>query len=95
MIIERFTWKVSHQRHKEFIRLVKALVEAMGHTPRVCSYLFGDADIVTSELEFQSLADREQSVIDFDYSLPEWAAFVERYPDLAETGMTRELLRVH
>jgi hypothetical protein len=95
VIIERFTWKVSHLHHAEFIALVRALVEAMGHTPRVCSYLFGDADIVTSDLEFETLADREQSVVDFDFSLPEWAAFVEKYPDLAETGMTRELLRVH
>jgi hypothetical protein len=95
VIIERFTWKVSHLHHAEFIALVRALVEAMGHTPRVCSYLFGDAGIVTSDLEFGSVVDREQAIADLDYTLPEWVKFIEKYPDLAETGMTRELLRVH
>jgi hypothetical protein len=50
---------------------------------------------VTSDLEFGSVVDREQAIADLDYTLPEWVKFIEKYPDLAETGMTRELLRVH
>ena len=95
MIVERVTWKVNHIHQSEFIELLKALVEAMGHTPRVCSCMFGPADTVTSELEFETMEDREKSVNDFDLSMPEYVAYVEKYPELAETGMTRELLRLH
>jgi hypothetical protein len=80
--------------HNEFIELVKATVEAWGFTPRVCSHLFGDADIVTSDLEFETHADREAFMAGFDDSQPEYVEFLKRYPDLAETGMTRDLLRV-
>lgn len=95
MLIERFTWKVSHLHQKEFIELLKAMLEAQGKSPHVCSYVFGDRDIVTSDLQYETMADREKDVADFDYDQPEWIAFVEKYPDLAETGMTSELLRLH
>ena len=95
MLVERFTWKVSHLVQKEFIELLKAMLEAQGKTPRVCTYVFGDRDIVTSDLHYETLADREKDVADFDYNQPEWIAFVAKYPDLAETGMTCELLQMH
>jgi hypothetical protein len=71
------------------------MLEAQGKTPHVCSYVFGDRDTVTSDLLYESMADREKDIADFDYDQPEWIAFVERFPDLAETGMTSELLRLH
>jgi hypothetical protein len=95
MLIERFTWKVSHLHQKEFIELLKAMLEAQGKTPRVCSYVFGDRETVTSDLQYETMADREQDIADFDYDQPEWIAWVEKYPDLAETGITCELLRLH
>lgn len=95
MLIERFTWKVSHLHQKEFIELLKAMLEAQGKTPRVCSYVFGDRDIVMSDLHYETMADREKDMAGLDYDQPEWIAFVEKYPDLAETGMTSELLRLH
>jgi hypothetical protein len=95
MLIERFTWKVSHLHQKEFIELLKAMLEAWGKTSRVCTYVFGDRDIVTSDLHYETMADREMDVADSDYDQPAWIAFVAKYPDLAETGMTSELLQVH
>jgi hypothetical protein len=94
MLIERFTWKVSHLHQKEFIELLKAMLEAWGKTPRVCTYVFGDRDIVTSDLYYETMADRERDVAEVDYDQPGWIAFVAKYPDLAETGMT-SLLQVH
>ena len=95
MIIERFTWKVSHLHQQEFIGLLKALLVAQGKTPPICTYVFGDRDIVTSDLHYETMADREQDIAGFDYHLPEFVAFVETYPHLIETGMTSQLLQVH
>jgi hypothetical protein len=50
---------------------------------------------VTSDLHYETMADREQDIAEFDYDQPEWIMFVEKYPGLAETGMTSELLRLH
>jgi hypothetical protein len=94
MIVERITWKVSYSHQNEFIELLKATVEAMGFTPCVCTYRFGAADIVTSDLEFETFLDREKYWEDFDYNAPEHVAFHERLPDLATTAK-HELLIVH
>jgi hypothetical protein len=95
MIVERFTWKAKVGCRAEVIELVKALVEEIGLTPRVCSYVFGPYDIVSSDLEFETMEDREKFWADFDGSGPAWAEFHEKLPDLTGSGATHELLQVH
>jgi hypothetical protein len=50
VLMERFTWKLSHLQQKEFIELLKATLETQGKAPHVCPYVFGDRDVVTSDL---------------------------------------------
>ncbi len=95
MIVERWTWQVRTENKSEFIELVKASVEALGFTPRVCSYRFGAMDTVSSDLEFETLQDREKWWDNHDTSLPVWVEWYEKYPDLIEPGRTCELLFVH
>ena len=95
MIVERWKWKVRYKHQSEFIESLKALVEALGFTPRVCTYRFGAVDTVTSELEFESFLDREKWWEDFDRSMLEYVEFVEKSQDLAEPDRACELLIVH
>ena len=95
MVVERWTWQVRPARQSEFIESLKAMVEAIGFTPRVCTYRFGAVDKVTSELEFESFLDREKWYEAFDRSLPEFVEFVKKTQDLAEPGRVCELLIVH
>jgi len=95
MIVERWTWQVKPARQSEFIELVKATVEALGLTPRVCSYRFGAVDTVSSDLEFETFLDRTEWWDNYDPSLPEVVEWYEKYPDLTELGRTMELLIVH
>ena len=95
MIVERITWKVNHIHHSEFIKLVKAAVEGLGKTPRICSYMFGPKDVVTSDLEFETMDDRQKYWADLDRNQADFVEWIKKYPDLAEIGMTAELLRVH
>jgi hypothetical protein len=95
MIIERFTWKVGHQQMDEFIKSVKAMVEKAGWTTRICTFMFGPMDIVIHDLEFETEEDRQKYWTSIDWSLPEITEFKKKYADLAESGATHELLRVH
>jgi hypothetical protein len=95
MIVVRYTWKVNHIHHSEFIKLLKAMIEEAGLTPRVCSHMFGPRDTVSSELEFETIEDWRAWWGDVDWSKPAVTEFEARYPDLAEIGMTAELLRIH
>jgi len=97
MIIERFTWKVRHsrQQQEELIKSVKAMVEKAGWTTRTCTFMFGPSDIVILDLEFETEEDRQKFWASIDWSLPEMTEFVKKYADLAESGATHELLRVH
>jgi hypothetical protein len=92
MIVNRPTWKITHLHHEELIELLEAMLETQGKTPRVCSYVFGDRDTVTSGLHYGTMADREQDIADFNHDRSEGTKLVEKHPDLAETGMTSELL---
>ena len=95
MIVVRYTWKVNHIRQSEFIELVKAAVEEAGLTPRICSYVFGPTDTVTSDLEYETIEDWVKRRNDWDRSQPAFAEFLKKYPDLAEIGMTTEVLQVY
>jgi hypothetical protein len=95
MIVERWTWQVNPAHKSEFIELTKALVQALGMKPRVCSYRFGVSTAVSSDMEFETFLDREKYWERLDTSIPEWVEFHEKHPDLVETGTTCELLIVH
>jgi hypothetical protein len=95
MIVERWTWTVRPAHQDEFVGAVKALVEAHGLTPRVCTYRFGGADRVTSDLKFESFLDREKWWENADRSRPEYIEFQKKQLELAEPGRVSELLIVH
>jgi len=95
MIVERWTFRVNHIYQDEFVELLKAAVEEAGLTPRVCTYEFGPVDTVISDLEFATSEDREAFWGSMDWSQPKVTEYLKRYPDLAEAGATKELLRVH
>ena len=97
MIVERWTWKVKVGCRTEVIKMVKAMVEEAGLTPRVCTYTFGPWWIVTSDLEFETEEDRREFWKDFDFSAPAFAEWYKKRPDLLESyeGNHHELLQVH
>lgn len=95
MIIERWTWVVRPVHQSEVIELLKALVEALGFTPRICTYRFGAIDKISSDLEFESFLDREEWWEGFDPNLAEYVVWIEKELELAEPGLTCELLIVH
>jgi hypothetical protein len=95
MIVNRHTWKISHLYHKEFLQLLKTLHAALGIRSRIYTFVFGDADTVIADLEFETIEEESRFWRDLDYSLPEFVAYWERFPDLVETGVTKELLRLH
>lgn len=95
MIIERWTWKTKFGCKDEVIKLVKAMVEGLGLTPRVCTFTFGPYHTVFSDLEFESEEDRKQFWDDFDGSQPDFVEWHKRQPELTESDITRELLQVH
>ena len=95
MIVERFTWKAKPGCKAEVVKLVKAMVEEAGITPRVCTFTWGPQSIVTSDIEFESEEDRiKYWKDDFDGSAPAYVEWHEKYPDLCES-YEHELLRVH
>jgi hypothetical protein len=81
----------------EVIKLVKALAEEAGMTPRVCTYRYGPLSLVTSDFEFQTEEDRIQYWKDFDWSAPAAVEWHNKLHDLLESweGNHRELLQVH
>ena len=93
MIVQRITWKVKVGCKNEFIELTKAVVEEQGLTPRVCSYVFGPYDVVTSDLEFET--EEDQQKYHTDWSKPKTAEWAKKHAELTESGTTVELLRVH
>ena len=97
MIVERFTWKAKVGCEAEVVKLVKALVEEAGFTPRVCTYTFGPFHLVTSDLEFETEEERQKFWNDIDSSQPAYAEWRKKRPGLIESyeGNHRELLRVH
>jgi hypothetical protein len=95
MIVERWTWTVRPRYQSEVIELLKALVEALGFTPRICTYRFGATDRVSSELESESYQARAEWWDGFDGNVPEYVAWLEKQSDLTEAGRTCELLIVH
>lgn len=95
MVVNRHTWKVSHLHHQEFIELLKALHAGLGVKSRIYTFVFGDVDSVIADLEFETMEDESQFWKDLDYNLPEFAAYYERFPDLVETGVTKQLLILH
>ena len=94
MIIARYTWKAKSGCRAEVITLVKAMVERLGFTPRVCTYEWGSYDIVTSDLEFETMEDLDKFWKDLDRSQPAWVEWLKNYPDLVESHWS-ELLQVH
>ena len=95
MIVERWTWEVRPDNQSEVIESLKALVKALGFTPRICTYRFGAVDKVVSDIEFESFLDREKWWEGVDRNLPEYLAWIEKQSDLTEAGRTCELLIVH
>lgn len=95
MIVERWTWKTREGHRAEVIELVKALVEEAGLTPRVCSYVFGPYNVVSSDLEFETMEDRAKFWESFDPSQPRMAEWNRKRPDLVDHDTTCHLLRVH
>ncbi|NIO08026.1 MAG: hypothetical protein GTO40_08500 [Deltaproteobacteria bacterium] len=97
MIVERFTWKAKIGCRDEVVKLVKALAEEDGMTPRVCTYTYGSVSLVTSDFEFETEEDRIKYWKDFDWSAPAFTEWEKKYPNLIESyaGNHRELLQVH
>ena len=95
MIVQRFTFKAKVGCESEVIKLVKDMVEEFGFIPRVCSYVFGPLEIVTSEVEFESIEARQRFYDEVDWSGPKAAEWLKRRADLTESGTTIELFRVH
>ena len=94
MVIARYHWKAKTGCREELIKLVKAAVEELGFTPRVCTYVWGFWDTVTSDLEFETMEDEGKFWDNVDTSQPAFAELVEKEPDLFESHW-RELLQVH
>ena len=95
MIIERWTWKAKVGCRAEVIELIKAGVAETGLTPRICSYVFGPYDIVSSDLEFETEEDRKKWWDEVDWKQPKMAEWLKKRPDLVESHGPHELLRVH
>jgi hypothetical protein len=94
MIVVRRTWKTKEGCRAEVIKLLKAAVEETGLTPRVCTYVDGPQDIVTSYLEFETDEDRLQWRDSIDFSRPASVEWHEKGPDLTES-YCKEILQVH
>ena len=94
MIMERRTYKTKVGCRDEVIKLIKALVEEQGLTPRVCTYVDGPQDIVTSYLEFETEEARQKWMDSRDPSGPVFVEAHEKVPDLIES-YSKELLQVH
>lgn len=94
MIIARFSWKAKTGCRPEVIKLVKALAEELGFTPRVCTYRWGVYDTVTSEFEFETMEDQDKFWNNVDPSQPAYAEWIKKVPDLVESHWM-ELLHVH
>ena len=95
-VVERWTWKVKAGCRDEFVELVKSWVERHGLTPRVCSFLFGAWNTVSSDLEFETEEDRQKFYDDIvDWSQPENVKLLQKLNDLRESDLTHELLQLH
>jgi hypothetical protein len=95
MVIERWTWKAKFGCKDEVIKFVKAVVEEAGLTPRVCSYVFGPYEIVTSDLEFETEQDRQEFWDDFDGNKPNITEWHKKQRDLTESEISHDLLHMH
>ena len=95
MIVERWTWKVKPGCQDEMIKLLKALIEETGLTPRVWTFRFGPGDIVGSDIEFETEEDRQKWWREVDASKPKAAEFAKKHHDLIRASALRELVRVH
>ena len=94
MIVERFTYKVKIGCEAEVVKLVKAMVEEAGLTPRVCTFTYGPREIVTSDLEFETEEDKKEFWKDLDWSAPAAAEVGKKATDLVESHW-KDLLQVH
>ena len=94
MIVRRFLWKAKTGGRAEVIELVKAMVEELGFTPRVCTYRDGSYDTVISYLEFETEEDEKRMWDNIDSSQPAWVEWHKRSPDLVESHWS-EYLQVH
>ena len=94
MIIARYSWKAKTGCRAGIIEFIKGLVKELGFTPRVCTHVWGSYDMVTSDLEFETMEDLDK----FWSNLEPIPAFVEweekKRVDLVESHW-RELLQVH
>jgi hypothetical protein len=95
MLVERWTWKAKQGHRRELIELIKAWVERNGFTPRVSSVVYGAWDTVSSDLEFETIEDRQKFWEAFDWSQPEVAEFLKTLQNLIESETTCELLRLY
>jgi hypothetical protein len=95
MIVERWTWKVKLGCRAEVIELAKTAIAEAGLTPRICSFIFGPYDIVSSDLEFESEEDRQKWWAGLDWSQPGLAEWRKKEPELLVSGTSHELLHVH
>ena len=95
MIVERWTWQAKVGCRDEVVKLVKAMVEEAGLTPRVCTYVYGPFQVVTSDLEFETMEDQKRFGDELDHSQPAFVEFHKKYADLVELTISREVLQVH
>ena len=95
MLVERHTWRVEYGQRSEWVEVVKAWVEAAGLTPRVCSYLYGPKDIVTSDLEFETIQDIQKFWDNFDSKSPAHVSLHEKQHDLGVSYVNKELLNLN
>jgi len=96
MIVERIVWKVKAGCRDEVVKLVKAVAEEAGVTPRVCTFTSGPPDIVTSDFEFETEEERQKFWKDLDWSAPAIDKWIKKHDDLTERSeYHHELLQVH
>ena len=95
MIVERWTWKVKVGCRAEVVKAIKAAVEEIGLTPRICSFIFGPFDIVISDLEFESEEDMNKNrAVRYDKGGPALAEWHKKRRELV-VSENCGLLRVH
>ena len=95
MVIVRYTFRVKVGCQSEVIKLVPALFEEQGATPRICSYVYGPWSIIISDIEFETVEDHLKWQAASDWSGPKATEWIERHADLLESDITVEVLMVH
>ena len=94
MIVERWTWTTKVGRRDEFIETFKALIELQGFAGRVCTNMSGPFFAVYWYQEFESMEDRQKVWDAIDWDRPEIKELTDKFSDLVESDVTREILRV-